>query len=108
MGLKADARKHEKADKKVAREAMMRLLAENVESSINVRFESDFGGQLMNVMAEREPGVDCDGHNPFRDWPDRPSPFMGWRVVYTHFPHGYLQVFYDSDGNYKVTQEAEA
>ena len=107
MGLKADARKHEKADKKVAREAMMRLLADKVESRINVKFDSDFGGPVMNAMAEREPGEDHDGHNPFKDWTDRPSPFMGWRVAYTHFPHGYLQVFYDSDGNYRETEESE-
>ena len=108
MGMKADARKQEKAPKKEAREAMMRLLVENVESRINVKFDSDFGGHMMNVMAEREPGVDHNGHNPFKDWADRPSPFMGWRVVYTHYPDGYLAVFYDSDGGYKETVEAEA
>ena len=106
MGMKADARKQEKAPKKEAREAMMRLLADKVECRFNVKFDSDSGGQLMNIMVEREPGIDCDGHNPFKDWQDRPSPFMGWRVVYTHFPHGYLELFFDSDGEYRLTGEA--
>ena len=108
MGMKADARKQKKADKKVAREAMMRLLADNVESRFNVKFDSDFGGPTMNIMVEREEGIDCNGDTPYKKWKDRPSPFMGWRVVYSHYPHGYLAVFYDTDGNYKVTAEAEA
>ncbi len=100
--------KKERAPKKEAREAMMALVVDNVESRFNVKFDSDFGGPVMNVMVEREEGVDCDGHNPYREWLDRPSRFMGWRVVFTHYPHGYIGVFYDSDGNYKVTKEAEA
>jgi hypothetical protein len=108
MGMKADARKEPKASKKEAREAMMRLLAENIETRINVIFNSDFGGPVLVAMAEREPGEDHNGKSPFREWSSRPSPFMGWRVVYTHYPDGYLEVFYDSDGQYKTTVEAEA
>ena len=108
MGFKADKRKHKKASKKEAREAMMALIVDNVENRFNVKFDSDFGGPMMTVMVERDPDIDCNGHTPYRNWTDRPSLFMGWRVVYAHYPDGYIGVFYDSDGNYKVTQEAEA
>ena len=84
MGFKADKRKQQKASKKEAREAMMALIVDNVENRFNVKFDSDFGGPMMTVMVERDPDIDCNGHTP------------------------YIGVFYDSDGNYKVTQEAEA
>ena len=45
----------EKATKKAAKEAMMRLLAENVETRFNVIFNSDFGGPCLVAMAERLP-----------------------------------------------------
>tara|TARA_R110000824_G_scaffold29037_2_gene97083 strand:+ start:243 stop:566 length:324 start_codon:yes stop_codon:yes gene_type:complete len=107
MGMKADERKGPKAPKKEAREAMMRLLAENITTRINVIFSPDHGGPCLVAMAEREPGEDHTGKSPFTAWSPRPSPFMGWRVVYIHYPDGYLEVFYNSDGKYKTT-EAEA
>jgi len=106
MGMKADMRNEPKVSKKVAKEAMMRLLAENIETRFNVIFNSDFGGPCLVAMAERLPDEDHNGKSPFRAWSPRPSPFMGWRIVYLHVPDGYIDVFYGPDGEYRITGEA--
>ena len=95
-----------KAPKKETREALMGLLVDNTPNRFTVRFDSDDGGGHVVAIIERNPGESCDGLSPYDNWQDRPMKFMGWRVLYMHVPDGYIDVFFDADGNYKITAEA--
>ena len=99
-------RNSEKATKKEVREALMSLAAESTPNRFNVRFDSDGSGACVILMVERDPGEDSNGKSPFTGWPEMPAKFMGWRVVFMHVPNKYIDVFYDADGNYKVTADA--
>ncbi len=95
-----------KATKKEVREGLMALAATSTPNRFNVRFDSDGSGACVILMVEREKGEDSDGKSPFANWPEKPAKFMGWRTIYLHVPDGYIDVFYDADGNYKVTADA--
>ena len=75
-------RNSEKATKKEVREALMSLAAESTPNRFNVRFDSDGSGACVILMVERDSGEDSNGKNK------------------------YIDVFYDADGNYKVTADA--
>ncbi len=96
----------DKASKKEVREALMSMAAESTPNRFNVKFDSDGSGACVILMVERDPGVDSNGRSPFDSWPSMPAKYMGWRVVFMHVPDKYIDVFYDADGNYKVTADA--
>ena len=99
-------RNSDKATKKEVREALMSLAAESTPNRFNVKFDSDGSGACVVLMGERDAGEDCNGKSPFSGWPEMPAKYMGWRVVFMHVPNKYIDVFYDADGNYKVTADA--
>jgi len=99
-------RNSEKATKKEVRAALMSLAAESTPNRFNVKFDSDGSGACVILMVERDPGEDSNGKSPFTGWSEMPAKFMGWRVVFMHVPDKYIDVFYDADGNYKVTADA--
>jgi len=94
------------ATKKEVRAALMALAADSTPNRFNVRFDSDGSGACVVLMVERNKGEDSNGKSPFEDWFTKPAQFMGWRTIYLHVPHGYVDAFYDSDGNYKITDDA--
>ena len=96
----------EKASKKEVKEGLMALAATSTPNRFNVKFDSDGSGVCVLLMVERDKGEDSNGKSPFTDWPDKPATFMGWRTIYLHVPDGYIDTFYDSNGNYKVTADA--
>mgnify|MGYP003654027688 CR=1 FL=1 len=83
----------------------MSLAAEQTPNRFNVKFDSDGSGPCAVLMVERNRGEDSNGSSPFVGWETRPAILMGWRVVYVHVPNNYIDVFYDSSGNYKVTED---
>lgn len=99
-------RNSDKATKKEVREALMSLAAESTPNRFNVKFDSDGSGACVILMVERDSGEDSNGKSPFAEWPEMPAKYMGWRVVFMHVPNKYIDVFYDADGNYKVTADA--
>lgn len=96
----------DKVSKKEVREALMSLAAESTPNRFNVRFDSDGSGACVILMVERDAGEDSNGRSPFDGWAEMPAKYMGWRVVFMHVPNKYIDVFYDADGNYKVTADA--
>lgn len=96
----------EKAPKKELREALMGLLVDKTPNRFTVRFDSDDGGGHVVAIVERDAGQSCNDRTPYDGWDDRPTKFMGWRILYMHVPDGYIDVFFDADGNYKITAEA--
>ena len=96
----------EKATKKEVRDGLMAMAATSTPNRFNVRFDSDGSGPCVVLMAERDRGEDSNGKTPFANWPENPAVFMGWRTIYLHVPDGYLDVFYDSNGEYKITADA--
>ena len=99
-------RNGDKATKKEVREALMSLAAESTPNRFNVKFDSDGSGACVILMVERDAGEDSNGKSPFKGWPEMPAKYMGWRVGFMHVPNKYIDVFYDADGNYKVTADA--
>ncbi len=97
---------NDKASKKEVREALMSLAAESTPNRFNVKFDSDGSGACVILMVERDQGEDSNGKSPFASWSSMPAKYMGWRVVFMHVPNKYIDVFYDADGNYKVTADA--
>ena len=95
-----------KATKKEIKEALMTIAAESTPNRFNVKFDSDGSGACAILMVERDPGEDSNGRSPFEEWLNMPAKLMGWRVVFMHVPDKYIDVFYDADGNYKVTADA--
>ena len=89
------------ATKQEIREALMISAENQTPNRFNVRFDSDGSGSCVMLMVERDKGEDSNGRSPFVGWETRPAMFMGWRIVYVHVPDGYIDVFYDSRGNYK-------
>ncbi len=96
----------DKATKKEIREALMSLAAESTPNRFNVKFDSDGSGACAILMVEREPGEDSNGKSPFENWLRMPAKYLGWRVVFVHVPNKFIDVFYDADGNYKVTADS--
>ena len=96
----------EKATKKEVRGGLMTLAANSTPNRFNVKFDSDGSGPCVVLMVERDKGEDSNGKVPFTDWEQKPAKFMGWRTIYLHVPDGYLDAFYDSEGNYKITADA--
>jgi len=95
-----------KATKKEIKGGLMTLATENTPNRFNVKFDSDGSGPCAVLMVERDKGEDSNGRSPFNSWTMMPAKYMGWRVVFLHVPHGYIDTFYDADGNYKVTADA--
>ena len=95
-----------KATKKEVREALMSLAAESTPNRFNVKFDGDGSGPCVILMVERDAGEDSNGRSPFEEWPNMPAKYLGWRVIFMHVPNKYIDVFYDADGNYKVTADA--
>ena len=99
-------RNTEKVSKKEIRESLMSLAADQTPNRFNVRFDSDGSGACVLLMVERDKGEDSNGKSPFENWEHLPAKHLGWRVVFVHVPHKYIDVFYNADGTYKVTADS--
>ena len=98
-------REAQKATKKEIKEALMVLATDQTPNRFSVRFDSDGSGPCAVLMVERNRGEDSNGKSPFDGWKSTPPAYMGWRVVFVHVPHNYIDAFYDADGNYKITAD---
>ena len=99
-------RNTDKVSKKEIREALMSLAADQTPNRFNVRYDSDGSGACVLLMVERDQGEDSNGKSPFQNWQQMPAKYLGWRVVYVHVPHKYIDVFYNADGTYKITADS--
>ena len=92
----------EKAARGEARKALMKEIEKVTDNRFTVTFESDSTGGHICAVVERDWRSD---ESPYEKL--LPSKFMGWRVLMKHVPDGFIDVFYDGEGNRRMTKESD-
>ena len=94
--------KHKKKESKdVVRAMLMKETVMATDNAFTVIFGSDGSGSYVEILVEKN----ANGSIGWKDLHCIPSNFLGWRVIKSNVPIGYIKVFYNDDGTKKIVKE---